>query len=249
VRSRWSGSILFSDRALVYLGPVASTDVHAHHAVQIAVGVSDALVLADASGYEAHGEAFVVTADTPHAIRRACERALLVFVDPQDAIGHTISASVPGPTPEDWARAAAPCSLRPVAESGDLRAAAAEVLAAFAVPEREPPELHPAVKAALRLLPDLVAETKPSLATLAKRVGVSESRLSHLFGEQVGISLRPYVLWLRLRRATLEISRGKSLTEAAHVAGFSDSAHLSNTFRRMFGVAPSDLAGHASWVD
>jgi AraC-like DNA-binding protein len=34
---------------------------------------------------------------------------------------------------------------------------------------------------------------------------------------------------------------GGSLTDAAHEAGFADSAHLSRTFRRMFGVAPSSL--------
>lgn len=35
--------------------------------------------------------------------------------------------------------------------------------------------------------------------------------------------------------------RGAGLTEAAHRAGFADSAHLSRTFRAMFGVAPSLL--------
>ena len=42
--------------------------------------------------------------------------------------------------------------------------------------------------------------------------------------------------------------RGASLTEAAHLAGFADSAHLSRTFRAMFGVAPSLLfkSGHAN---
>lgn len=34
---------------------------------------------------------------------------------------------------------------------------------------------------------------------------------------------------------------GVSLTEAAHGAGFSDSAHLSRTFRRMFGVSAASL--------
>jgi AraC family transcriptional regulator len=29
-----------------------------------------------------------------------------------------------------------------------------------------------------------------------------------------------------------------SLTEAAHIAGFADSAHLSRTFRATFGVTP-----------
>jgi AraC-like DNA-binding protein len=34
---------------------------------------------------------------------------------------------------------------------------------------------------------------------------------------------------------------GSSWTEAAQQAGFADSAHLSRTCRRMFGIAPSML--------
>jgi len=31
------------------------------------------------------------------------------------------------------------------------------------------------------------------------------------------------------------------LTDAAHQAGFSDAAHMTRAFRRMFGVTPSKL--------
>jgi AraC-like DNA-binding protein len=34
---------------------------------------------------------------------------------------------------------------------------------------------------------------------------------------------------------------GAALTEAAHGAGFADSAHLSRTFRRMFGISAASL--------
>ena len=34
---------------------------------------------------------------------------------------------------------------------------------------------------------------------------------------------------------------GASLTDAAHGAGFADSAHLSRTFRRMFGINAASL--------
>ncbi|HUL98536.1 MAG TPA: helix-turn-helix domain-containing protein [Mycobacterium sp.] len=49
------------------------------------------------------------------------------------------------------------------------------------------------------------------------------------------------LLWLRLVDAIGALSGGASLTDAAHRTGFSDSAHLSRTFRRMFGMAPSLL--------
>ena len=42
-------------------------------------------------------------------------------------------------------------------------------------------------------------------------------------------------------RAVELFSAGSSLTDAAHGAGFSDSSHLSRTFRRMFGVAADSL--------
>jgi AraC-like DNA-binding protein len=35
--------------------------------------------------------------------------------------------------------------------------------------------------------------------------------------------------------------RGESLSSAAHTAGFADSAHLTRTSRRMFGIAPSAM--------
>jgi AraC-like DNA-binding protein len=45
-----------------------------------------------------------------------------------------------------------------------------------------------------------------------------------------------YLLWLRLVKAVQAYSDGGSLTETAHTAGFSDSAHVSRIFRRTFGL-------------
>jgi AraC-like DNA-binding protein len=63
----------------------------------------------------------------------------------------------------------------------------------------------------------------------------------HVFTDSMGIPLRPYLAWLRLQRAATAIVGGNSLGEAAHAAGFADAAHMSRTFKRMLGVAPSFL--------
>jgi AraC-like DNA-binding protein len=39
------------------------------------------------------------------------------------------------------------------------------------------------------------------------------------------------------------------LTEAAHATGFSSSAHLSSTFKRMFGLTASDLLALGVTID
>jgi len=80
---------------------------------------------------------------------------------------------------------------------------------------------------------------KPSnwrAAEVASQLALSESRFLHLFSEELGIAWRPYLLWRRIICAVQAIINSNSATDAAYLAGFSDSAHLSRTFRNNFGM-------------
>jgi transcriptional regulator GlxA family with amidase domain len=79
------------------------------------------------------------------------------------------------------------------------------------------------------------------LEDVAAAVHLSPGRFRHLFVQQTGTSLRAWLLWARVDRAVQAAFSGRSLTEAAHEAGFSDAAHLTRTCRRVFGLAPSML--------
>lgn len=78
-------------------------------------------------------------------------------------------------------------------------------------------------------------------AEVAADLALSESRFLHLFKSELGIAWRPYLLWRRLICALISIKAGKSQTEAAYLAGFSDSAHLSRTIKQTFGMTGRDL--------
>lgn len=80
-----------------------------------------------------------------------------------------------------------------------------------------------------------------TLEEVAAEAYLSPSRFRHLFVEQTGMGLRPYVLWRRFLRAWELVMDGESLSAAAHGAGFADAAHLSRTSRRMFGFPPSAM--------
>ncbi len=80
-----------------------------------------------------------------------------------------------------------------------------------------------------------------TLSDVAASAALSPGRFRHLFVRETGAAFRPYVLWLRLNVAIECSMRGGSWTEAAHEAGFADSAHLSRTFKRMFGMNPATL--------
>jgi AraC-like DNA-binding protein len=91
------------------------------------------------------------------------------------------------------------------------------------------------------LMEMLCDRPRSSLAELAKSLNLSYHRTSHLFAETVGISVRTYQLWQKLYRAGGPRLRGASLTEAAHAAGFVDSAHYSNAFQTAYGRSPTDM--------
>lgn len=89
---------------------------------------------------------------------------------------------------------------------------------------------------------------KVSTAAIAEAVFLSESRLTHLFKEQMHIPIRRYLLWLRLMDAIENIVSGEPFTSVAHDAGFADSAHLSRTFRSMFGLTLSNLFKNSQFI-
>jgi AraC family transcriptional regulator len=80
-----------------------------------------------------------------------------------------------------------------------------------------------------------------SLGETADFANLSPSRFRHLFVAQTGMSFRTYLLWARVQAAVGAAMDGQSWTDAAHSWGFADSAHLSRTCRRMFGIAPTML--------
>ena len=58
---------------------------------------------------------------------------------------------------------------------------------------------------------------------------------------QTGMTFGQHCMRARIHAAIRSLARGDTLTGAAHEAGFSSSAHLSTTVRRMFGLTPSTL--------
>lgn len=106
--------------------------------------------------------------------------------------------------------------------------------------EARPADLNAKVKAMI----DYVRTNLDGAVKLASAAGIaclSPSRARHLFAEETGLPFKAFVLWLRLERAVACYAAGHSLTEAAHLAGFADSAHLSRTFRKTFGLRASQL--------
>ncbi|MCA9605080.1 MAG: helix-turn-helix transcriptional regulator [Myxococcales bacterium] len=113
-----------------------------------------------------------------------------------------------------------------------------EICASLGVPPREPPD--PRIARAIRIL-DARPQDFRRVADLASLAGLSPSRFQALFSRATGMPFRRYRLWRRMAVVMRSVQAGASLTDAAFEAGFSGSAHLSATFRDMFGLPPSTV--------
>lgn len=81
-------------------------------------------------------------------------------------------------------------------------------------------------------------EAPTSLRELAALSGVSRFQLLRGFFRETGATPHAYLIQLRVRLARRLLAAGRSPTEAALLAGFSDQSHLTRAFGRQLGISP-----------
>lgn len=104
------------------------------------------------------------------------------------------------------------------------------------------------VEAAIRVIADMESLDAGTIDMLCKRVFLSKSRLSHLFREQVGISLAGYLLFSRLSKTYAYILAGENITTAAIHAGFSSAAHFAAVNKKQFGISVREAGNIAEMI-
>jgi len=232
--------------ALATRGPGFRGVLHSHHSLHFVLSIDGELrVRASPLGRWTTAPGVLTWADTPHAIDSGGTEVLLVFLDPESEAGLTFRPLLERPVRllsaherSALVRDVVPRTILSSGADGWVDHAARVLGVPRTVSQRP---THPRVRRLLRMLHSSGADDATSLEALARAVGLSPGRLMHVFTESVGIPLRPYLSWLRVQRAAVAIVNGTPLGEAAHVAGFADASHMTRTFKRMIGAAPSVL--------
>jgi AraC-like DNA-binding protein len=242
--SQYLGASAFTWPAALFLwGPGSWSDLHRHHCVQLVMALEGTLKFRQRARQRwTTCSAVLVRPDAWHEVNARGTPVLIAFVDAESELGtalaeRTISTAAPIPmaTVTEW--------RAQLGDSATLSATRVEPwVTGTLLRDRRPSSIDHRVKRVLRELPTRLADGEPvSLDRVAASVGLSASRLLHLFTASVGVPLRPYVLWLRLQCGARELALGKSVADAAHTAGFADAAHFTRTFRRMIGATPRQV--------
>lgn len=235
---------LWNGRAL-FLGAVPDLDFHQQAAALVCIGIDGDFELARDGAEPVVCGSALIGPQIYHALRPRGTRCAFLFFDPDNPDYDFLTASN--------ARGAATGMLVSLNEEEKLRSIFTTISAcaddhmlreALAELELAPHEDKVAavddqrIQLVMRRLISEPGESIP-IETLAAAVDISPSRLAHLFKEQVGVPIRMFRTWYRLKTAILCLKDGMTLTDAALRAGFYDSAHFTNTFRDTFGLSPS----------
>ena len=235
----------------LYLGPGRDSSLHQHHAIQIGISYEQPFLLRyhPPDPYIAV-PCFFMQPNTPHQILAPSQHALFLWIEAESEIARAllaVYASTRFLPVEQLASIQRTTSvleelLSETVTCEQARHLVARVLSAF-LPDTA---LSSPTEARLSLTLDTLKKQAHELAgfspqQIAALLHLSESRLRHVFRQQVGLSMQRYLLWQRLLTAIASTIRGVSLTQAAHDAGFADAAHLTRTFRATFGITPSSI--------
>jgi AraC-like DNA-binding protein len=222
--------------------------LHQHHTHQVTLAVTPIPLVIDGTTTSARG--VLIGADMPHATGSSPNPIINFLFEPETDFGQRMTARL--------------ANRAYLLLDEALIDALMPLLALFRLDEQLPPILIHSVhteligaladspgahlgydariEAALEIL-RRIPEKRAAARAIASQVALSETRFTHLFKDQLGTTFRALLLWLRFGRALQHVWSGKSLTQAAHAAGFADSAHLSRTSRQMFGRPLSQLFG------
>ena len=226
-------------------GRDSGTDFHAHHAIQITISLAGGFLIRTPD-QSSEGPITLVAADAKH-IFEASGVAAFLFVEPESNAGRAIAARwlANRTLAEIDLQSGGPIvtALREQLSASrsaiDLISTGRAFIAAIATETPSPPP-----DARVQAMIDFVRSNLDGPLTLAQAAAcanLSPSRARHRFAADTGLPFKTFVLWQRLERAVELYAKGHSLTVAAYEAGFADSAHLSRTFRKTFGIPASML--------
>ncbi|HEY3697922.1 MAG TPA: AraC family transcriptional regulator [Spongiibacteraceae bacterium] len=247
--------VYLSKGRVLLIGDSLEDDEHSHHALQITINLEQSVFTLRQNESEFSVQGAVIRPNAPHHVVSSDSWRAVLLLDAQTQYAFQINQRFTGDT-----------SIGQLLDDDltfcreqltDFRAQAQSIERADTVitaiidrlagPVHRPETHHPRIAKALSHIHHAQGKAL-TLSQLASHVFLSESRLSHLFKEEIGIPIQRYLLWYKVAQTAFNIGRGMSLTDAAEEAGFADSAHFSRTFRAMFGISPSQILKRSRFV-
>ena len=228
----------------LFIGRDVDARAHDHLMIQIAISVDGPFwIKLDATRIECRG--IIVNSNISHMFESNNHETLIVLIDPSSNLGEAITQTYLDHKPyhiiDDFQletiKKGSIMTLITPDNYGDFLA---QFLSIMAINVTHSSSLHEVVLKTIGTIQQ-AREGMPTLAMLASDVGLSQSRLSHLFKEQTGYALYSYILMVKIRDVANRILRGDTITEAALAGGFDSPSHFATVCKKTLGMSMRDI--------
>ncbi len=251
-----SASFLYLSKGRILLvGNALDNGDHSHHALQITLTLEDRPFIIRHIGGEDSTACSLIKPNYMHQIDVTDTWRLLILIDAETEAAKQIeerylqenSIATPSLDDIDYCRQRMQHFAHEAQSVTETEAAINDVVARFAGSIPEPTEKDPRVTKVIQAIHQ-ARGGEVNAEQLAEVACLSRDRLSHLFKQEVGIPIKSYILWYKLCQTGFKVVRGMTVSDAAAEAGFADAAHYSRTFRKMFGMTPSQILRRSNSV-
>lgn len=231
--------VIWANRYLMIKGENYDTDLHSHHAIQISIALEDMISL-DTEDENYTGEVIVINHQIKHALKTN-QRSLMVLVEPDSNEGQALKRWLGNgrvktldciPDLKQYLEKYNSFNEEMKNEIEQMFEGIVKYITQDNIITKP---INERIRACVEYIEANLHKYDFSIEHLAEVVFLSESRLQHLFKEQVGVPLTSYIQWFKVLSAVKYVLGGLSMTDAAHKGNFADSSHFSRAFKGMFG--------------
>ncbi len=227
--------------AALYLGSVLDTDFHKHHALQITLADKKEFII-KIRNETIQTRSLLLNSNCEHMLIGKDDAQALLLIEPETTAGKVLRKYLGNNPFRIFVPNTDICELIKSKLHGEaclfniinLMISHLDIDIDFQL------HIDERINKVLKII-DGTDEKKLRINDLARYISLSASRLQHIFKGQTGISIKKYLKWKRLIDGINIIAGGKNFTFASHESGFADSAHMSRTFKDMFGINLSDI--------
>ena len=234
------------DNMLILFGQNLKTKSHSHHAVEIIISLNE-LFSIECEGRHMKSKGVIIRHDVAHMISSGNGITAYILIEPEDPLGRalnrvlnsksllTLNKKITSEISQHFKK-----HLHTDHFEADMKQCLEDIFIPFSKHDDETYYLDERIKQIVRHINSSL--TGPlNITELTAIACLSESRLIHLFKKEIGIPIRKYVLWRRLRQALRYIEHGNNMSRAAVQSGFTDAAHFNRAFVSIIGVNPSQV--------
>jgi len=213
--------------------------MHSHMAAHIIISMGDQMrVIANGAEYKCYG--VTVPSGVSHMVDTYGKAALVFLYDCTTDIASQIQSTRCLSEESCWKIAAFYADFEQECTTENYDRFEKNVLTQLGFTGTTPCVTAERIISAMKYIRSMFSE-KLSCQEVADIANLSQSRFSHLFKKQVGMTFAAYVIYQRILHVYSQAIHGKAITMAALEAGFSSSAHFADVNRRLFGLPASAI--------